>query len=1031
MRQQAAQAHATGQVQPTPPQPAPRTVIDQGHAVPVRSRIPGGAVGRPAAMPQGTTIGHQSHAGLAQGTGQAQPAYPQTPPTAATGPMPHAAHTAGAGHAQAAAPPPVSATAELALGPGIRIGQYELIRLLGVGGMGQVYLARDTKLGRRVAIKFLLSTSHDFTERFLVEARATARCNHENIVIIHEVSEHQGNPYMVLEFLEGQELSDLLTHGVVASRRAVELMVPVVRALVRAHEFNLVHRDLKPDNIFVTESGSVKVLDFGIAKLFDDGGGGDKVRKVRPQDLAGLSRTNATQAGGIVGTMPYMSPEQWGAGEIDHTTDIWAVGIILWEMLTSRHPLDPISPQRLAHAAAMQDQPMPPIGQARPDIPGDLEQIIDRCLAKRKQHRFPTAQALLEALERLMPGRYGRRLDEGESPYPGLSAFQESDADRFFGRSKDIVQMASRLHDLPLMGVVGPSGVGKSSFVRAGVVPALKASGEEWEVLITRPGRDPLGGLASLLDPLTSSSTGDLQTKLAEHAHLVEQLRVEPGYMGTLLRARARQKRSHIMLFVDQFEELYTLVPDEAERAAYTACLAGMADDASTPLRVVVSMRSDFLDRASENREFMEQLTRGLLFLPAPDRTGLREALTAPLEMVGFRFESEHIVENMLDALQTTPGALPLLQFAAAKLWDMRDRRGRVLSTASYQSIGGIAGTLATHADQVLGSMTQPQQRLTAAIFQRLVTSENTRAIVDVADLLGLSEDPSEVQAVVDHLVQARLLVVQVRGDAAGPAVEIVHESLISSWPRLRRWLDANAEDSAFLEQLRGAAKQWAQKDKPVGLLWRGEAMEEARLFARRFKGDLAAGEKEYLDAVLALAMRATRRKRRLVIGVMLFLVGLVVAAGAALVWVRGAEQTAQKQKAVALAQRTIAEDKTRVAEQQKKKIASQLLKIQQETTAKVKAENFAKSETRKVKAGERKLAMTNDQLKVALKNAIRESQKARDAMRLAQTASKRAQKLTEEQKQLNKKLAKLLAAEKARVRKLQKKARTIQGDIR
>src|SRR5438270_6782636 len=149
------------------------------------------------------------------------------------------------------------------LAAGARIRQYEIIRELGRGGMGVVYLARDTKLARRVAIKFLMAEERDLIDGFLREARATAACHHENIVVIHEVDEHQGVPYMVLEYLEGQSLRGFIKGRQLAPSRVVELMVPVARALVRAHELNIVHRDLKPENIFVTSSGTIKVLDFG------------------------------------------------------------------------------------------------------------------------------------------------------------------------------------------------------------------------------------------------------------------------------------------------------------------------------------------------------------------------------------------------------------------------------------------------------------------------------------------------------------------------------------------------------------------------------------------------------------------------------------------------------------------------------------------------------------------------------------------------------------------------------------------------
>ncbi len=774
------------------------------------------------------------------------------------------------------------------LAPGARLKHYEIIRELGRGGMARVLVARDLKLGRKVALKVLDSDSSEFTARFLVEARATARCSHENIVIIHEVDEYQGTPYMVLELLDGQSLASFLAAGTVSPRRAVEIVVPVVAALVHAHALDIVHRDLKPDNIFVTARGGIKVLDFGIAKLFAHGEGAPG----RPD--VGVLAAGGPALSGFAGTLPYMAPEQWGIHEVDHRADIWAVGIILWQLLAGRHPLDPLTREKLFAMAGTPEEPMPSIASAIPSLPSELERIVDRCLAKRKEDRHASARELLDALLKLAPGHV-RSLSEHDSPYLGLRAFQESDADRFFGRSGDVRHFIERIRELPLVGVVGPSGVGKSSFVQAGIVPALRGSAQEWEVLVVRPGRDPLASLAALIDP--ASATGP--TRGGPAAPLHERLRDEPGYLGVALRRRAQRKGARVLLFVDQFEELYALVGDPALRQVFTACVAGVADDWASPLRVILSMRSDFVDRVAEDRAFMQQLARGLVFLPPPDRDGLREALVQPLDAVGFRFEDPTIAEEIIDSLLGTPGALPLLQFASAKLWEARDRERRLITRASYEAVGGMAGALAGHADQVLASMAPPTRRIVRAIFQRLVTAEGTRAIAHIAELVGLEAERRDVEGAIDLLVGARLLV-QSRGERAEPAVEIVHESLIQGWPTLRRWLDERHEDSAYLEHVRNAARQWEAKGRPGWLLWTGEQSEEARRFSRRYKGELGALEQEYLAAVLQRATRAARRRRGFLVAAFAFLVALVAAAGIALVTIQNAERLAREQRSVA-----------------------------------------------------------------------------------------------------------------------------------
>jgi eukaryotic-like serine/threonine-protein kinase len=851
-------------------------------------------------------------------------------------------------------PPADVVAAGIGLEPGARIGRYELIRELGRGGMGLVFAARDTKLGRRVAIKFLLNASRSVADRFIAEAQATAKFNHENIVIIHEVNDDNPDmPYMVLEFLEGQPLRGVMgtfnSGQMLAPSRVVELVLPIARALGVAHDAGIVHRDLKPENVFVTTTGQVKVLDFGIAKALGSGrevpkGGALRTMYAAPQPM------NLTREGAMVGTLPYMSPEQMGIGEVDNRSDIWALGIMTWEMLLGRHPIDPLTTDGLI-TNAISDDPMPSIREVAPHLPDALIALVIGCLRKRQVERIPSAHEIVRRLEEMLPGRSGRQLAEGESPYPGLTAFQENDADRFFGRSRDITRMVAKIRELPITGIVGPSGVGKSSFIRAGVGPALKASGEHWEVVTLRPGRQPLAALASVVQRLTTRSGTDGQKQMVEHAQTIYRLRNEPGYVGTLLRNRARTTNSQLLLFVDQFEELYTLVPDLEERRAFTAALAGVADDTAAPLRVVVSMRSDFLDRVAEDPRFMEELSRGLVFLTAPDAVGLREALTQPIEMVGYRFEHPSMIDDMLGALAGMPGALPLLQFAASKLWDARDRTNRLLTVASYQAIGGIQGALATHADDIVAQMNAAQQKLTQKIFRRLVTPERTRAIIELADLYQLSPDHNEIVRIIDQLVAARLLVVQTRGDSGGGSAEIVHESLIDRWPTMRRWLDEDQEDAAFVAQLAAAAKQWEAKHHPSGLLWRGDAMEEARRWYGQRPRELVPRDQAFLQAAFSLAARGKRVRRALLALTFVVLGGGALAASAAALQIRSAKQQAETNEGIANEQTDVAK---KAAETAKRALAERDKKDAERAAAEA-AQKKAEQDASAAHAGEQK----------------------------------------------------------------------------
>ncbi|WP_437963942.1 protein kinase [Sorangium sp. So ce260] len=789
-------------------------------------------------------------------------------------------------------------------GVGDTIKHYEIIRKLGQGGMGVVFLARDTRLGRLVAIKLLREQSGQGIGRFLAEARATARCRHENIVVIHEVDEIHGHPYLVLEYVKGRTLREWMAQrehpsapgspvahtppGPLSPSLAVELMIPVVRALICAHEIGIVHRDLKPENILLDDTGSIKVLDFGIAKQIE----AERISMftgVR-MVLAGGARPNGQST--VLGTPRYMSPEQLRGADIDARSDLWAVGIVLHELVTAAHPLDPFSAARLVEIVNL-DLPMPPASERRPDV-GPLGAVIDRCLKKRPGERFGSAKQLLAELEALLPGRAAFDVGEDENPFAGLAAFQEADAPRFFGRAREVAALVTRLRNQQLVAVAGPSGAGKSSFVRAGVIPTLKRSGDRWEAFIVRPGHRPLSALVDVLAQVaeaeSAGSTGP--PELPDHDELVATLKAQPGRLGARLRVRCRRegKRHRILLFVDQFEELYTLGAPAEARAAFVACLSGAADDASSPLRVLLAIRSDFLDRVADDHHFMTEVTRGLSFLPPMGRDGLREALTRPTEATGHRFETAEMVDHMLGTLESTRSPLPLLQFTAAKLWEARDRERRVLTRDSYDRLGGVAGALSAHADAVLSALPLAEQRLARAVLLRLVTPERTRAVVRMEELRELARDgqgdaAQAIAQVVQHLAGARLLLIETGGEREGATVELVHDSLIERWPRLGQWLAESEQDAELLARLRAAAQQWEASGQAEGLLWRDRAAEDARAWYQRrraeqgaeWRAGLGKREERYLVAVVELCERARRLRRRLATGVIAALAAIAV----------------------------------------------------------------------------------------------------------------------------------------------------------
>ena len=789
---------------------------------------------------------------------------------------------------------------------GTRIGQYEIIRLLGRGGMGEVHLARDLRLGRLVAVKLLTTQQPDLDARFLAEARATARCRHDNIVVIYEVGEHGGQPYMVLEYLEGQTLREWLGDhadaagpgAAVPPARAVELMLPIVRALACAHDQGIVHRDLKPENVMLTRTGAVKVLDFGVAKRL--------ALPVHDRDAPGdVARPAGASA--RVGTLAYMSPEQTTHGTVDHRTDLWSAGIMLFELVAGKRP-GPDAAAPGARISADRRTAMPSASERMPEL-GALAGVIDRCLIADPADRTASAHLLLAELEALVPDRRAAVVAVG-APFAGLAAFQEVDAGRFFGRDRDVDHVVAELRGRPLVAIVGPSGAGKSSLVRAGVIPALKRSGEGWSARTVRPGREPLAALAGVVHD--SGASGDAEPSGGTPAidAIIERLRAEVGYLGAQLRARALGQQRRVVLFVDQLEELYTLGASPDQCAGFLACLAAVADDVSSPLRVLVAMRWDFLDRLIDGHHLAAEVTRGLVMLRAMNRDGMREALLRPVEASDHRFDPPALIDRMIDDLAATPGALPLLQFTAARLWEGRDRERRLLTEASYEQLGGVAGALARHADAVLAGMSQTQQAVARTAFERLVTPERTRALVRVDELRALHRDPGVVDAIVQHLTEMRLVVIERGVDGADRTAELVHDSLIDRWPTLVRWLDDNQDDAAMLARLRAAARDWERSGHAAGLLWTGDLAREARAWRRQYRGELAAVEQRYVAAVTAAVDRA-RRARRRQFGAILSLVAIAAIAMGWLAWKQAREARRARDATRMAAMQALSDDPT------------------------------------------------------------------------------------------------------------------------
>ena len=288
---------------------------------------------------------------------------------------------------------------------GMKLGPYEIHSWLGAGGMGQVYRARDPKLGRDVAIKVLpsfLSRDPDRLRRFEQEARAAAALNHPNILAVYQMGTYESAPYLVSELLEGRTLRDQLLRGPLPFRKAVEYGIQTASGLAAAHEKGIVHRDLKPENLFLTKGGRIKILDFGLAKLLP-------TRNASDPGTHTLSE--GTEPGVVLGTIGYMSPEQVRGHAADDRADLFAFGLILFEMLTGERAFH--KPTSAETMSAILNEETPAISKIDPNIPPALQRVVQRCLEKNPEQRFHSASDLAFALEALS--------DTGSSPATALA----------------------------------------------------------------------------------------------------------------------------------------------------------------------------------------------------------------------------------------------------------------------------------------------------------------------------------------------------------------------------------------------------------------------------------------------------------------------------------------------------------------------------------------------------------------------------------------------------------------------------------
>ena len=769
---------------------------------------------------------------------------------------------------------------------------YELREKIGQGGFGAVYRAYQPAVEREAAIKVILpqfASQPAFIRRFEVEAQLAARLEHPHIVPLYDYWRDPEGAYLVMRYLRGGSLRQWLQRqGALNIEETLLLLEQIGSALHLAHRMGVVHRDLKPENILLDEDKNAYLTDFGIARLLD------------AIDEADEGENGSAYSG----SLGYMAPEQAMSRLLDVRNDLYSLGVLAYEMLSGVHPFQSGAPD--TWLIRKLTAPLPALSERRLDLPLEVDQVLQRASSQKMEERFESAPQFVAALRVVLHPKELEILPSEmaisemvRNPYKGLHPFEEADAADFFGRRELVQKLLNRLavesvrltasgkleqdgmdrrdegeetgsDDLlggdqlavgRFLAVVGPSGSGKSSVVKAGLLPALRSGAlpgsQRWLIAEMLPSAHLLDDLLSILMAVAAVRIPDMEQIISTH----------PAGLATLLLCLLPAD-SELLLFIDQFEELFTGRPSEAERSFFLQALETAGRNPDCRLRLGITLRADFYDRPLAFPGFGELMRLGtevVLPLRAQD---MEQVIRGPAEREGVQLERGLAVEIAAD-VRDQPGALPLLQYALTELFDRRD--GLLLTRAAYHVLGGVMGALSRRAEQLYQELSAEEQAAARMLFPRLVTlgegSEDTRRRVARPELDAISP---QVSRVIDIYGRARLLSFDRDPVTRAPTVEVAHEALLREWQRLRQWLDDDRDGLRVRAHLTQAAQDWEARQRLPDDLYRGTRLGQALEWSDLHADALNPLERDFLQnsqiqARMEEAEREAQRRRELV----------------------------------------------------------------------------------------------------------------------------------------------------------------------
>jgi DNA-binding SARP family transcriptional activator/ABC-type glycerol-3-phosphate transport system substrate-binding protein/tRNA A-37 threonylcarbamoyl transferase component Bud32 len=707
--------------------------------------------------------------------------------------------------------------------PGLAVRGYELRDKLGENASVVVYRAYQPAVGREVAIKMIrpeLADSPAFIRAFEAEAQLVARLSHPHIVPLYDYWREPGAAYLVMRLIKRGTLLDIIDSSALNAAAAVKVIEQISGALHAAHRAGVAHGDIKPQNILIDSAGNAFLSDFAIAHGAG-GGDGKRERILEP---------------------PYASPEQLATNEASPVGDIYSFAVVMAQALTG-----------------LRGEPAQVLGA----LPAAVARVIEKATDPDPAARYGDVEAFAQDAVRELTG--GEEvpepveLGEVENPYMGLRPFDQTDSALFFGRDRLVTRLVTRLGEhgqrSRFVAVVGPSGSGKSSVVKAGLLPALRQGAlpgsDDWFVVDMTPAPHPFEELESALTRVAVDPPSTLLEQLAG---------AESG-----LRRVVRQllpEGSQLLLVVDQFEELFTQVSDETADRFIDALVDAVSDPHSI-VRIVITLRADFYDRPLRHRGLGELLRDGTEVITPMSPEELEQAITRPAAMVGVAFEPALVAQLVADVVDR-PGALPLMQFTLTELFD--NRASATVPFADYQAVRGVSGALVARADGLLAGLSPTTQDAARQVFLRLVTlgegAEDTRRRVLETELHQLPVDSKNLAQILEVFGRHRLLSFDRDPITRGPTVEISHEALLTQWKRLRDWIDEARHDVRSQRRLALAMTEWVGAGRSADYLLRGGQLDQLAGWAAVTSLPLSGPEGEFLESSLEERDRAEREQR-------------------------------------------------------------------------------------------------------------------------------------------------------------------------